>query len=90
MPPYTGKASFNVNGVTLHAFLKLSIGSKRLTELKRIALQKLQSNLENVEYLIIDENSLVGQSLLGWIDSRCRQATGLANQFWRSFCYCCR
>ena len=72
MLPYTGKAYFNVNGVTLHAFLKLSIASKRLTELKRIAPQKLQSNLENVEYLIIDENSLVGQSLLGWIDSRCR------------------
>ena len=88
MLAYTRKASFNVNGVTLHAFFKLSIGSKRLTELKRIALQKLQSNPENVEYLIMDENSLVGQSLLGWIDSRCRQATGLANQFWWSFCYC--
>ena len=80
MLAFTGKASFNVNGVTLHAFLKLPIGSKRLTELIRIALQKLQSNLENVEYFIIDENSLVGQSLLGWIDSRCRQATGLASR----------
>ena len=77
---YTGKASFNVNGVTLHSFLKLPIGSKRLTELKGIALQQLQSNVENLRYLIIDEYSLVGQSLLGWIDSRCRQATGLANQ----------
>ncbi|CAH3158858.1 unnamed protein product [Pocillopora meandrina] len=27
---YTGKASFNVKGVTLHSFLKLPIGSKRL------------------------------------------------------------
>ena len=80
MLAYTGKASFNVNGITLHSFLKLPIGSKRLTELKGIALQQLQSNLENVEYLIIDEYSLVGQGLLGWIDSRCRQATGLANQ----------
>ena len=26
---YTGKASFNVNGVTLHSLLKLPIGSKR-------------------------------------------------------------
>ena len=79
MLAYTGKASFNVNGVTLHSFLKLPIGSKRLTELRGIALQQLQSNVENVEYLIIDEYSLVGQSLLGWIDSRCRQARGLAN-----------
>lgn len=80
MLDYTGKASFNVNGVTLHSFLKLPIDSKRLTELKVIALQQLQSNLENLGYLIIDEYSLVGQSLLGWIDYRCRQATGLANQ----------
>ena len=80
MLAYTGKASFNVNGVTLHSLLKLPIGSKRLTELKGIALQQLQSNLENVEYLIIDEYSLVGESLLCWIDSRCRQATGLVSQ----------
>ena len=77
---YTGKASFNVNGVTLHSFLKLPIGSKRLFELKGIALQQLQSNLQNIQYLIIDEYSFVGQSLFGWIDSRCRQATGLADQ----------
>ena len=80
MLAYTGKASLNVNGITLHSFLILPIGSKRLAELKGIALQQLQSNLENVEYLIIDEYSLVGQGLLGWIDSRCRQATGLASR----------
>lgn len=39
-------------------------------------MQQLQTNLENVQYLIIDEYSFVGQSLLGWIDSRCKQATG--------------
>ena len=72
---YTGKASFNVNGVTLHSLLKLPIGSKRHCDLKGIPLQQLQSNLENVQYLIIDEYSFVGQSLFGWIDSRCRQAT---------------
>ena len=41
---YTRKASFNVNGVTLHSFLKLPIGSKRLFKLKGIALQQLQTN----------------------------------------------
>ena len=73
---YTGKASFNVNGITLHSLFKLPIGSKRQSDLKGIALQQLQANLENVKYLIIDEYSLVGQGLLGWIDSRCRQGTG--------------
>ncbi|CAH3167618.1 unnamed protein product, partial [Pocillopora meandrina] len=48
--------------------------------LKGIALQQLQTNLQNIQYLIIDEYSFVGQSLFGWIDCRCRQATGLADQ----------
>lgn len=77
---YTGKASFNVNGVTLHSFFQFPISTKRLTDLKRIALQQLQSDLENVDYLIMDEYSFVGQSSLGWIDSRCRQATGKAGE----------
>lgn len=73
---YTGKASFNDHGVTLHSFLNLPLGSKRNCDLKGIPLQQLQTNVENVQYLIIDEYSFVGQSLLGWIDSRCRQVTG--------------
>ena len=55
-----------LNGMTLHSYLKLPIGSKRLTELKGVALQQPQNNLENVEYLIIHKYSLVGQSLLGF------------------------
>ena len=77
---YTGKASFNVKGITLHSFLKLPIGSKRQSQLKGIALQQLQNDLQNIEYLIIDEYSFVGQSMFGWIDSRCRQATGAINK----------
>lgn len=65
---YTGKAAYNVNGVTSHSLLKLPIGSKRNQDLKGIALSQLQDNLANVNYLIIDEYSFVGQSLFGWID----------------------
>ena len=73
---YTGKASFNVNEVTLHPLLTLLVLAQRETDLKGIPLQLLQTNLENVQYLIIDKYSFVGQSLLGWIDSHCRHATG--------------
>ena len=58
--------------------LRLPIGTKRLNDLKRTALLQLQSYLENVKYLIIDEYSFVGQGLFGWID-RCRQATAKTN-----------
>lgn len=76
---YTGKASYMVNGITLHSFLKLPIGTKRLSELREIALQQLQNNLENVKYIIVDEYSFDGQNLLGWIDCRGEQQTMQAN-----------
>lgn len=79
MLAYSGKAAWNVSGITLHSLLKLPIGTKRINDHKGTALHQLQSNLENVKYLIIDEYSFVGQGLFGWIDSRCRQATGKTN-----------
>ena len=50
-----------------------------------MVLRQLQGNLNSVNYLIIDEYSFVGQSLFGWIDSPCRQATGKAEQLFRGF-----
>ena len=62
---YTGKAQFNVNGVMLHSLLKIPNDWKRQCDLKGIPLQQLQNNLENVQYLMINEYSFIGQSLLG-------------------------
>ncbi|XP_066914869.1 uncharacterized protein [Clytia hemisphaerica] len=73
---YFGIAAFNINGRTLHSTLKLPIRSKLKHELKGKSLDNLQTNLKDIDYIIIDEFSVVGQRLLGWIDSRCRQATG--------------
>ncbi|XP_066932700.1 uncharacterized protein [Clytia hemisphaerica] len=73
---YFGIAAFNINGRTLHSTLKLPIRSKLKHELKGKSLDNLQTGLKDIEYIIIDEFSVVGQRLLGWIDSRCRQATG--------------
>ena len=72
----TGKASYNVKGCTLHSLLKLPIGNKGLKRLTGQSLVKLQHNLKDTQYLLIDEFSMVGQSMLGWIDRRCRQASG--------------
>ena len=73
---FFGIAAFNINGKTLSWALQLPIRNKRNHELKGNALQKLQNDMEGVEYIVIDEFSTVGQRMLGWIDSRCRQATG--------------
>ena len=41
---------------------------------------KLQNDLAGIDYIIIDEFSVVGQNMLGWIDSCCKQATGCFNK----------
>lgn len=40
------------------------------------ALAKLQYDLGGVEYLIIDEFSVIGQKMFTWINRRCKKATG--------------
>ena len=49
---------------------------KRNGPLKSSALAKLQSDLNGVKYLILDEFSVIGQNMFGWINRRCKQATG--------------
>ena len=44
--------------------------------MKGLSLQKLQADLDGVSYLIIDEYSVIGQKLFGWIDRQCQQGTG--------------
>ena len=44
------------------------------------SLHMLQMNLLSVEYIIIDEYSMLGQIAMGWIDRRCRQATALKDE----------
>ncbi|CAB4037821.1 ATP-dependent DNA helicase pif1, partial [Paramuricea clavata] len=59
----TGKAAYNIKGVTVHSLLTYRV-------------KRLQENLNNVEYIIIDEYSMLGQVTFGWIDKRGKQATG--------------
>ena len=73
---FFGIAAFNVKGQTLHSLLQLPIRGKNNHDLKGPALMKLQQRLHNIKYIIIDEFSVVGQKILGWIDKRCRQGTG--------------
>ena len=73
---YFGIAAFNVKGHTLHSIFQLPIRGKRNSDLKGDSLQRLQLSLHGVKYIIIDEFSVIGQKLFGWLDRRCHQATG--------------
>ena len=72
----TGKAAYNVGGVTLHSLLKLPIESRGNKDLTGQSLCGLQESVNNIRYIIIDEYSMLGQVTFGWIDKRCKQATG--------------
>ena len=37
---------------------------------------RLQESVNNIGYIIIDEYSVLGQVSFGWVDKRCKQATG--------------
>ena len=68
----TGVAAFNVDGYTLHSLLSLPIrGDFKPLEGKR--LQTIQQALAGVEYIIINEMSMVGRKLFGQVDRRLRQ-----------------
>ena len=72
----TGKAAYNIRGVTVHSLLKLPIGSRGNKDLTGQSLCRLQESLNNIECIIIDEYSMMGQVAFGWVDRRCKQATG--------------
>ena len=76
----TGKAAYNIHGCTIHSLLQLPVGSKRNKDLNGTNLIRLQTKLKHIRYIIIDEYSMLSQTLLGWIGKRCRQATGLTDE----------
>ena len=72
----TGTAAFLVKGNTMHTLLRLPINNSKneLKELSGKSLRDLQENFENVEIIVIDEKSMIGQYYFYMIDARCRQA----------------
>ena len=62
----------NINGVTLHSLLnlKLPIRGKNCCKLKDSLLADMQAGMANICYLTIDEFSIIGKRMLGWIDRR--------------------
>jgi hypothetical protein len=69
---FTGKAAFQVGGVTIHSLL--SVGEihnpKPLSELVK---RRLQQDLKNSQFLFVDEKSMVGLKMLSIFDRRLRE-----------------
>ncbi|XP_044714714.1 PIF1-like helicase domain-containing protein [Hirsutella rhossiliensis] len=62
-----------ISGTTLHSLLHLPI-NKDFRPLSAIDKAQLQKKLKDIQYLIIDEKSMLGLRMLSWIDNRLREA----------------
>ena len=60
----TGKAAYNRRGITVHSLLKLPVRSRGKKDLRGQSLCRLQENLTDIDYIIIDEYSILPKLLL--------------------------
>ena len=68
----TGVAAFNIEGHTLHSFLSL-LTKGEYKDLEGEHLHHIQQSMAEMQYLIIDEMSMVGRKTFDQIDKRLRQ-----------------
>ena len=59
---FTGKAAFNIDGTKIHSALHISINQSlfNLNKLSTETLSKLTEQYEQLQFIVIDEISLVG------------------------------
>lgn len=70
----TGVASNQIGGQTLHSLLRLPVdGNYRPLSETPIVLNALQRRFRGIDYLVIDEKSMLGLKTLAWIDQRLRE-----------------
>ena len=70
----TGKAAYNVNGQTLHRAFFIPASQKlEFRALKWDSLSSIRSNFHGVEWVLIDEFSMVGKRMLQFLHQRLQE-----------------
>ena len=69
----TGGAAYNVHGHTVHSLVSIPVRGD-FKEMEGQRLHTIQESLDGVDYLIVDEISMVGRAMFGKMDRRLRQA----------------
>ncbi|KAK3932677.1 ATP-dependent DNA helicase [Frankliniella fusca] len=77
----TGVSAMLIKGRTLQSIFKIPRKTAEFKDLKSEAARKLQTEMKDVNFLIIDEYSMVGCQLLAMIDQRCKQGKGNSDPF---------
>ena len=70
---FTGKSSVAIDGMTINSTFGLPINLGDYRPLNAQKLRKMQIDFENVEYIIIDEISMVSCQTFAWIDARLKE-----------------
>lgn len=72
----TAKAAFLINGDTIHELFNIRTNEGReIKDLEGENLRKLQDSFNGIYFIIIDEYSMLSQTMLTRIDKRMRQIT---------------
>ena len=70
----TGVAAYTIGGQTIHSLLRLPVTTAGdLPELTIGEATNIRRRLQHLEYLILDEKSMIGVRLFNYIDRRMRQ-----------------
>lgn len=70
---FTGKASFNIGGITLHSAFRLPIKASEMTPMSVTTAEEARKALRKLELVIIDEVSMIGCTLFNWVNLRLQQ-----------------
>ena len=65
---YTGKATYNIGGATIHSALHIPFNKSEIITLSSETLDKMCKHYSQLCVLLIDDISLVGSSFLRYID----------------------
>ena len=69
---YTRKATYNIDGATIHSSLSLPLNCKYLPSLSSERLDTLVKKYDQLQLLVLDEISLISKRILKFIDLRLR------------------
>ena len=70
---FTGKAAYQVGGVTIHSLLSIGDLRSGVQPLSQPTLRRLQNELKGIRFLFIDEMSMVELKILYAIDFRLKE-----------------
>jgi hypothetical protein len=69
---YTGKATYNVGGTTIHFAFFMPFNKSQFLPLSKKMLDTLSNLYDELQLVFIDETSLIGSRFLYSIDNRLR------------------